>query len=204
MAGSIPPVTLTTAFSTIDTCNCKEKTMRKLALNLAAFFLLTPAAALLAFEPDTSDELQLDVAKAIIDIKKADPGIERFFEGSAGYAVFPKVGKGGIGVGGAYGKGLVIVNDKAVGKSSVSQVTVGFQLGGQVYAQFVFFKDQAALDSFQRGNFEFGAQASAVAVTLGASADANYDKGVAVFTHVGGGLMYEATISGQKFKYEAL
>jgi lipid-binding SYLF domain-containing protein len=178
--------------------------MRKAALMSAIFLFFVSPAALLAFEPDTSDELQLDVAKAIIDVKKSDPGIDKFFNGAAGYAVFPKVGKGGIGIGGAHGKGLVIVGDKAVGKSSLSQVTVGFQLGGQVYAQFVFFKDATALSNFQRGNFELGAQASAVAVTAGASADADYDGGVAVFTNVGGGLMYEATVSGQKFKYEAL
>jgi lipid-binding SYLF domain-containing protein len=158
----------------------------------------------LAFEPDTSDELQLSVAKAILDLKNSDPGMKKFFEGSSGYAVFPKVGKGGIGIGGAYGKGLVIVGEKAVGRTSLSQVTAGFQLGGQVYSQFIFFEDDTALGHFQRGNFEMGAQASAVAVTLGASADADYDGGVAVFTQVGGGLMYEATISGQKFKYEAL
>jgi lipid-binding SYLF domain-containing protein len=178
--------------------------MRKSALLIAAIVMLISSSMTLAFEPDTSDEMQLSVAKAILDIQKADPGMTKFFEGAAGYAVFPKVGKGGIGIGGAHGKGLVIVNDKAVGKTSLSQVTVGFQLGGQVYAQFVFFEDDTALGHFQRGNFEMGAQASAVAVTLGASADANYDGGVAVFTHVGGGLMYEATISGQKFKYEAL
>jgi len=178
--------------------------MRKTALFFTAVFSLIFSSTLWAFNPDVSDELQLDVAKAIIDIKKADPGIEEFFNNAAGYAVIPKVGKGGVGIGGAYGKGLVIVGDDAVGRTTLSQVTVGFQLGGQVYSQFIFFKDQAALESFQRGNFELGAQASAVAVTLGASADANYDKGVAVFTHVGGGLMYEATISGQKFKYESL
>jgi lipid-binding SYLF domain-containing protein len=178
--------------------------MRKTALFFTAVLSLIFSSTLWAFNPDVSDELQLDVAKAIIDIKKADPGIEEFFNNAAGYAVIPKVGKGGVGIGGAYGKGLVIVGDDAVGRTTLSQVTVGFQLGGQVYSQFIFFKDQAALESFQRGNFELGAQASAVAVTLGASADANYDKGVAVFTHVGGGLMYEATISGQKFKYESL
>lgn len=178
--------------------------MRKSALLIATVFMLISSSVTLAFEPDTSDELQLSVAKAILDLKKADPGMEKFFNEAAGYAVFPKVGKGGIGIGGAHGKGLVIVNDKAVGKTSLSQVTVGFQLGGQVYAQYIFFEDDVALGHFQRGNFEMGAQASAVAVTLGASADANYDGGVAVFTHVGGGLMYEATISGQKFKYEAL
>ncbi|MCW8873135.1 MAG: YSC84-related protein [Xanthomonadales bacterium] len=178
--------------------------MRKQALFFIAVFSFVFTSTLWAFNPDVSDELQLDVAKAIIDIKKADPGIEEFFNNAAGYAVIPKVGKGGVGIGGAYGKGLVIVGDEAVGRTTLSQVTVGFQLGGQVYSQFIFFKDQAALEGFQRGNFEMGAQASAVAVTLGASADADYDKGVAVFTHVSGGLMYEATISGQKFKYEAL
>jgi lipid-binding SYLF domain-containing protein len=178
--------------------------MCKMSSLLAALIGLVFTSGLLAFEPDTSNEMQLDVAKAILDVKKTDPGIEKFFDSAAGYAVFPKVGKGGIGVGGAHGKGIVIVGDKAVGKTSLSQVTIGLQLGGQVYQQFIFFKDEAALDNFQRGNFEFGAQASAVAVTLGASADADYDKGVAVFTNVSGGLMYEATISGQKFKYESL
>jgi lipid-binding SYLF domain-containing protein len=178
--------------------------MRKPALFFAALISLALTSSLWAFEPDTKDELKLDVAKAILEVQKKDPGIQKFFDESAGYAVFPKVGKGGIGIGGAHGKGLVIVGDKAVGRSTLSQVTVGFQLGGQVYQQFIFFKDNVALENFQRGNFEMGAQASAVAVTLGASADADYDKGVAVFTHVSGGLMYEATISGQKFKYESL
>jgi len=177
--------------------------MRKALLSIITFALLTSSASLWAFDPDTSDELQLSVAKSILDLKKKDPGMDKFFNGAAGYAVFPKVGKGGIGIGGAHGKGLVIVNDKAIANTSLSQVTVGFQLGGQVYAQFIFFEDTTSLGHFQRGNFELGAQASAVAVTLGASADANYDKGVAVFTNVGGGLMYEATVSGQKFKYEA-
>ncbi len=177
--------------------------MRKAMLSLITCTLLATSASLWAFEPDTGDELQLAVAKAILDIKKTDPGIEKFFNGAAGYAVFPKVGKGGIGIGGAHGKGLVIANDKAIANTALSQLTIGFQLGGQVYAQFVFFEDATSLGHFQRGNFEMGAQASAVAVTLGASADANYDSGVAVFTNVGGGLMYEATISGQKFSYEA-
>jgi lipid-binding SYLF domain-containing protein len=177
--------------------------MRKAMLSLITFALLVSSTTLLAFEPDTGDELQLSVAKAILDLKKKDPGMDKFFNGAAGYAVFPKVGKGGIGIGGAHGKGLVIVGDAAIANTALSQVTIGFQLGGQVYAQFIFFEDQTSLGHFQRGNFELGAQASAVAVTLGASADANYDKGVAVFTNVGGGLMYEATVSGQKFSYEA-
>ena len=107
--------------------------MRKLAPLFALLCSFIFASGLWAFEPDTSDELQLEVARAIIDVKKSDPGLEKFFEGAAGYAVFPKVGKGGVGIGGAYGKGLVIVNDQAVGRTSLSQVTVGFQLGGQVH-----------------------------------------------------------------------
>ena len=178
--------------------------MRKAALLFITFVLLASTSSLWAFEPDTSDELQLSVAKAIIALKDKDPGMKKFFDGAAGYAVFPNVGKGGIGIGGAHGKGIVIVDNKAVGRTSLSQVTIGFQLGGQVYAQFIFFKDSTALGHFQRGNWEMGAQASAVAVTLGASADADYDKGVAVFTNVGGGLMYEASIGGQKFTYEGM
>lgn len=177
--------------------------MRKYALIAALVLLTFGSNSLLAFEPDTNDEMQLSVAKAILDVKKKDPGMERFFNESAGYAVFPSVGKGGIGIGGAHGKGLVITGDKAIGKTSLSQVTVGLQLGGQVYAQFIFFKDEVALGHFQRGNWETSAQLSAVAVTAGASTDADYDKGVAVFTNAGGGLMAEASVGGQKFTYEA-
>lgn len=178
--------------------------MRKSVLFFLAALILALSSHVLAFEPDTSDELQLQVQRAILEIQKADPGMQKFFDGAAGYAVFPNVGKGGIGVGGAYGKGLVIVGDKAVGRSTLSQVSVGLQLGGQAYSQFIFFKDETALGNFKRGNWEMGAQASAVAITLGASADADYDKGVAVFTHVSGGLMADASIGGQKFTYEPL
>jgi lipid-binding SYLF domain-containing protein len=177
--------------------------MRKLALITAVLFFLTSPAVLWAFEPDTSNEMQLDVAKAILEVKKSDPGIQSFFDGSSGYAVFPSVGKGAIGIGGAHGKGLVIVDDKVIGKTSLSQVTIGLSLGGQKYAQFIFFKDDIALGHFQRGNYEMGAQASAVAVTAGASADADYDAGVAVFTNIAGGLMADASVGGQKFTYEA-
>lgn len=173
--------------------------MRKLLLSLAALLLATPA---LAFQPDVNEELQLDAAKAILAIKKADPGIEAFFNNAAGYAVFPSVGKGGFVVGGAYGKGLVIVGDRVEGYTTLTQASVGLQLGGQKYSQFIFFKDEIALGNFKRGNMEFGATASAVAITAGASADTSYDKGVAVFTHAAGGLMVEGSISGQKFTYE--
>jgi lipid-binding SYLF domain-containing protein len=145
-----------------------------------------------------------------------------FFGKSYGYAVFPTIGKGGIGIGGAHGKGRVYAGGKHVGDTSMTQLTVGFQLGGQAYSQIIFFEDKRAFDEFTGGNFEFGAQASAVAITAGASAEAStgggtsagasggkhdattvgdYHKGMAVFTVAKGGLMYEASIGGQKFSY---
>ena len=145
-----------------------------------------------------------------------------FFKNSYGYAVFPTIGKGGIGIGGAYGEGRVYANGKHTGDASMVQLTIGFQLGGQAYSQIIFFKDKRAYDEFTGNNFEFGAQASAVAITAGASASAStaggtsagasggkndattkgsYHKGMAVFTVAKGGLMYEATLGGQKFKY---
>ena len=148
-----------------------------------------------------------------------------FFGKSYGYAVFPTIGKGGIGVGGAYGKGRVyLASGQHVGNASVAQVTVGWQLGGQAYSMIVFLQDQRAFDEFTSGNFEFSAQATAVAITAGASVAATtagssagasggqkdaktvggYHKGMAVFTVAKGGLMYEASIGGQKFSYEPL
>ena len=161
----------------------------------------TPLAQ--AWDPDTNDKLELSVAQAILKAKERDPSLTKWFDAAYAYAVFPRVGKGGIGIGGAYGKGLVIRGDTTVGRTSLSQVTIGLQLGGQTYSEYIMFRDKTAFDHFTRGNFEMGAQVSAVAITLGASVDANYDGGVAVFTIAEGGLMYEATIGGQKFKYEA-
>jgi lipid-binding SYLF domain-containing protein len=148
-----------------------------------------------------------------------------FFQNSYGYALFPSIGKGGIGIGGAYGDGKVYVGGVEVGKSSMTQLSIGFQLGGQVYSQIIFFQDQRAFDDFSTGNFEFSAQATAVAITAAASAQSStaggssagasggmndastvstgYNKGMAVFTVAKGGLMYEAAIAGQKYSYEA-
>jgi len=177
--------------------------MKKLSIALITLSLIFVSSFVQAWNPDSSDKLELAVAQALINAKDKDPSLEKWFKEAHGYAVFPKVGKGGIGIGGAHGKGIVILNDKTVATTSLSQVTIGFQLGGQVYSQFILFKDETAFNNFSRGNFEMGAQVSAVAITLGASADANYDGGVAVFTIAEGGLMYEASIGGQKFKYTA-
>ncbi len=135
--------------------------------------------------------------------KETDSGIGSWFSSSAGYAVFNSVGKGGIGIGGAHGTGEVITGGQAIGKTKLTQVTVGLQLGGQSFSQIIFFKAQKDLDNFTGGNFEFNAQVSAVALTAGASADAGYSHGVAVFTLAKGGLMYEASVGGQKFSFDA-
>jgi lipid-binding SYLF domain-containing protein len=144
-----------------------------------------------------------------------------FFGNSYAYAVFPTVGAGALGVGGAYGKGRVYVHGVYTGDATIGQVSVGFQAGGKAYSQIIFFEDKRALDEFESGNFEFGADASVVAVTAGANAGAAtngansgvsagqndatthgiYQKGMAVFTVAKGGLMFSASIAGQKFSY---
>ena len=161
----------------------------------------TPAWA--EWAPDSDNEMELSVAQAILKAKEKDETMTKWFSEAYAYAIYPKVGKGAIGIGGAHGKGIVIKGDSTIADTSLSQLTIGFQLGGQVYSEFIFFKDQTALDNFSRGNFEMSAQATAVAITAGASAETNYDSGVAVFTIAEGGLMYEASIGGQKFKYKS-
>ena len=146
----------------------------------------------------------------------------QYFDKCYGYAVFPSIGKGGVGVGGARGTGRVYAQGKVTGEVTMTQVTVGLQLGGQAYSEIIFFEDKRAYDEFTSGEFEFGAQATAVAITAGASASAGtggttagasggkndattaggYQKGMAIFTVAKGGLMYEASIGGQKFKYK--
>ncbi len=127
-----------------------------------------------------------------------------FFDKSYGYAIFPTIGKGGFGLGGAHGDGRVYVKGKYIADTSLSQFTIGFQVGGQVFSEILFFQDEHSFESFKRGNFELGAQASAVAIKAGVSADANYENGIAIFTVAKGGLMYEASVGGQTFDYESL
>lgn len=145
-----------------------------------------------------------------------------FFGNAYGYAVFPTIGKGGLVVGGAHGSGRVYEHGKYVGDTSMTQVSIGFQAGGQAYSQIIFFEDNRAVHEFTKGNFEFGADVNAVAITAaaggtagttGVSAGASggkkdavnagkYYKGMAVFTIVKGGAMYQATVAGQKFSYK--
>jgi lipid-binding SYLF domain-containing protein len=150
-----------------------------------------------------ASDTHADVLNTIATFQKKDPGTKKFFDGAVGYAVFPAIGEGAVGVGAAHGDGELIVGGKAIGKISMTQVTVGLQLGGQSYGEIIFFETQHALDGFEHGDFAFAAEAKAVALASGASANAAYRDGVAVFTATNGGLMYQASVGGQKFSYKA-
>jgi len=141
-------------------------------------------------------------AEAIKEFKHTNDKIGKYFSSAYGYAVFPSVGKGGLGVGGAAGNGTIYKGGAIVGDCKLSQITVGFQAGGQAYSEVIFFESAEAYNRFTGDKFEFAAQTSAVAVTAGASFDVDYRDGILVFTHAKGGLMYEATVGGQKFKTE--
>ena len=165
-----------------------------------------------------------DYSKTIKTFSES-PVVKPFFGNAYGYAVFPTIGKGGIGIGGAHGSGKVYAGGKVTGTSKMTQVTIGFQLGGQAFSQIIFFEDERAYKEFTSGEFEFGAQASAVAITAGAQAKAGtsgatagatskgdagsqakvgYQKGLVIFTHAKGGLMYEASLGGQGFSFEPI
>lgn len=185
------------------------KTLRVIAVAAAVTMLAAPA-----FADEYSDT---------VDLFKNAGESANFFKSSYGYAVFPTVGKAGLGIGGAHGKGRVYAQGKYIGDTSMTQLSIGFQAGGQAFSQIIFFEDKRALDEFTAGNFEFEAGVGAVAITAAAGASAgttgtsagasggkkdaatvgDYYKGMAVFTIAKGGLMYEATVAGQKFSYKA-
>ncbi len=179
------------------------------------FLLFTFPFAIVSAKPDA------DEYTSTINIFKNAGESGTFFGKSYGYAVFPTIGKGGIGIGGAYGKGRVYKQGAYVGDTSMTQLSIGWQLGGEAYSQVIFFEDERAFNEFTSGNFEFSANASATALTASAGATASsagssagasggkkdattvgkYNKGMATFTVAKGGLMYEASVAGQKFKY---
>ena len=169
-----------------------------------------------------SNQVYADSYSNAIEVFKKSPAVKAFFENAYGYAVFPTIGKAGLGIGGAYGKGKVYRGGEVTGTSSIVKLSIGFQAGGQAFSEIIFFQDKRAYDEFTSGEFAFDAQASAVAITAGVQAKAgtqgasagatagpatgaqaptHYNKGVAVFVHAKGGLMYEAAIGGQKFSF---
>jgi lipid-binding SYLF domain-containing protein len=192
----------------------RERVMRHVAVRLLSAALLLGCGTLWA-AANSYDET--------IDLFRHAGQSASFFQNSYAYAVFPSIGEGGLGVGGAYGKGRVYVHGAYVADTSMTQLSVGAQAGGQAYSQIIFFQDQRAFREFTKGNFEFGAGVDAVVITAAAGASAgtsgataeasggmkdartagHYYKGMAVFTIVKGGAMYQATLNGQKFSYRA-
>ena len=181
--------------------------IRAIVITLATF--LACSATVLASE--VGDE------KEALNIFKRSDVVSKFHKSAHGYAVFPTIGKAGFGIGGAHGTGGVYKGGARVGDVSMTQISIGFQLGGQAYRQVVYFQDKRAFDEFTTGSFEFSAQAEAIAITSsasaqagteGASASANetqakatYHKGMIVFTMGKGGLMFQAALGGQKYDY---
>jgi lipid-binding SYLF domain-containing protein len=184
--------------------------MSKLLSTMLSVALLGPAT--LALAGDAADTTTIKYAKhdeagvkharqAVAELQQADPGLKRLFDEAAGYAVFATVGKGAVGVGGAHGTGLLFEKGAIVGEVSLTQVTVGLQLGAQAYTEVVFFETEKALADLKKGEFTLAAQVSAVVVKSGASASAKYVDGMSVFTHTKGGVMAEASVGGQRLGY---
>jgi len=188
--------------------------MKLVKLSLSLFFII-----FLLFAPNNA---MADKYLDTIDVFNKSDAVKPFLNKAYGYAVFPTVGKGGIGLGGAYGSGRVYKQGKISGTATLMKISIGFQLGGQVFSQIIFFQDKRAYNEFTSGSFEFDGSASAVVITAAAQAQAstqgttagasigpatgtqaetNYTKGMAIFVHTLGGLMYEASIGGQKFSF---
>ncbi len=149
-------------------------------------------------------DIRHDSDVALVKAKTNDPSMTQVLADAHGSAVFPKVGKGAVGVGGAYGRGVLFQDGRMVGYCDVSQASIGIQLGAQTYTEIICFEDQKSFERFKQGNFVFDAQATAVALKSGAGANAKYSNGVSVFTMDEKGLMFEAAIGGQKFDYQSL
>jgi len=194
-----------------------------MSVSKSSFFCMLFAA--LAVWSFSAAAYAADDYSETIKVFKGSSTVKAFFSNSYGYAIFPTIAKGGLGVGAANGNGQVYKEGVVTGKTSMTQVSIGLQAGGQAFSQIIFFQDRRAYDDFISGNFEFGVEATAVAITAGAQAqagslgnsagasggnqsagtqEASYKKGMAVFTHAKGGLMYEAALGGQKFSYEPL
>jgi lipid-binding SYLF domain-containing protein len=191
--------------------------MKNMGLILVVALMLGVSAVAVAAE--------VEDYSSTVKMFKESPAVVKFFKNSYGYAVFPTIGKAGFVVGGSYGKGQVYRSGKVTGKVSVVEGSIGFQIGGEAFSEIIFFEDKRAYDEFTSGNFEFDATAQAVAITAGAQAqagttgksagasagpntgvqaDTKYHKGMATFVQSKGGLMVEASIAGQKFKFEPL
>jgi lipid-binding SYLF domain-containing protein len=177
------------------------RAMKKYVLNL----FLSIIFALPVISQTAKDQKIINAAtEAREDFLKADGLLKNMFRDAYGYVIFPSVGKGGLGVGGAYGNGAVYEKGKLVGMAKLMQLNIGFQAGAQSFREVIFFENKDVFERFKNDKIQLAAQASAVVATEGAAAAAKYTNGVMIFTQVNGGLMYEASVGGQKFNYKDL
>lgn len=181
--------------------------MSKNSINLLPGTLLLAAVFVLAIDgfgqsDAKKEEIVADAKEAKAEFIKTDPKMTNLFSKAYGYAIFPNVGKGAVGIGGASGNGVAYEKGAQIGMAKMTQVSIGFQAGGQAYREVIFFETKADMERFKESRVELSAQVSAVAAASGASANAKYVEGVMVFTMQKGGLMFEAAVGGQKFKFE--
>src|SRR5688572_26215992 len=165
---------------------------------LTLAFLAVPAQA----QKSERAQFKRDISETIATMKAADPGIERFFKNSAGYVVFPRVGKGGFIFAGGHGDGQLFERGKMVGNASTTIVSVGFTVGAQQFSEIIFFQNQAAIDSFKQGRFEVAANASIVIIKAGVADALDFSNGAVILVHPRAGAMAEASIGAQKFNYK--
>jgi lipid-binding SYLF domain-containing protein len=188
----------------MDTNSKQNNGMKKKILNITAAAL--SIGALFAVNALAADELATRANQTITSFQNADPNLKSFMANSAGYAVFPSIGKGGLVVGGARGSGLLFVNGAIAGRTTMTQGSIGAQAGGQTFSQIIVFESPTAVSNFKDGKFQLGADVNAVALSssVSKSVPLSYTRGLAVFTMAQSGLMVQAAVSGQRFSFEPL
>ncbi len=178
--------------------------MKKLVVHSSKSLLmiLTMLFAFNAYSQGWKPELEENCREELATMIADAPKLQTYLDQAVGYAIYPKITKAGLVIGGAAGEGMVFVKGgEPIGTSKIKQGTFGLQAGGQQYSEVIFFENMEAFDKFKNENLKFSAQTSAVAIVPGASFDVAYDEGVAVFTRVQGGLMAEASLGGQHFSF---
>jgi len=176
---------------------------KKMKVQLSTILILLLGFTATMAQDNWDSRMEKKSTETIEKFKDQNWQMQSILEDAYGYAVFPSIGKAGFGIGGAHGKGILYENGMPVGDAKMTQVSVGFQWGGQSYSEIVLFEDEEAMELFKANHLQLAAQASAIAITAGVSTDVPYNQGVAVYTLPKAGLMYEASIGGQKFKYIA-
>ncbi len=178
--------------------------MRRASAVLALALLAASLPAVADWEADPDDKVQVKAAQAIEAFRERVPRTEPYFQQAYGFAIFPSTTRVGFGFGGAYGKGIVVEGDRAVGRSKYWQFTSGIQAGARNFSMIIFFKDKEALEYYQAGKIQFMGQAGVAVGTVGAAGTPAYNEGVAVVTMTRFGLMGEFTVSGAKFSYKPI